>query len=522
MTLTGDQSNSTTGKTPIVLKQEKIPITTKSSKIPILEKSFKKPLGLKSNYEPVVSELRAIKFTGDLYDYQQTVLDWTKGTISGILGLDMGLGKTRTMGAKICLQKYRRTIIVLPLSILDQWRQELCTVTDITETELLTYWGTKRQTCDFEKARVVLTTYDVVKADINSEETILYLYRNGFDCIVLDEAHLIRNTSTKAFATCFKLGSSCKSKWLLTGTTIHNKYRDLVSLAEFLNMPEHTPTWFGTCSQDDLKAWRKKYYYTLKKDECNIKLPKKIIQDIYLEFDDNHKKIYGETHKEVMQLYSAYQAHPIQLNFTSLLAKITRLRQCCNHPNAMFYSKKTSEFEKPIHDNYKSSKFGEITNLIKNASPDDKFLIFSQWTQSLNMLNKWLSGSRIECLQYDGSLSAIQKNSVLADFKQSKTQVLLLNIQSGGVGLNLTCANNVIILDSWWTNALEEQAIDRVYRIGQKKQVNVYRLYMNNTIEHWMVKMKDEKKLVDKQLHNKNLRYEINREVLKQLLHAYV
>jgi SNF2 family DNA or RNA helicase len=506
-------------KIPITLKGDNV--TSKKAPIPLKSSTPKRSIPFKKRVEEPKKQLRKINFTGKLYEYQGKVLDWSSKIESGIIGLDMGLGKTATTISIICSRNYAKTIIVLPLSIIIQWKSEFKKFTDLKDGELVIYQGRKRKRADFDKARIVLTTYDVIRKDLNNFKSLIYKWKRRFDCIVLDEAHRIRNEETQTYEQCYDLGKHCQSKWLLTGTVIQNSFDDIATLVKFLNLKEHNYDWFKSADEDQIKKWRDMYYYRLMKEDCDIPLPEKSLHEHFLEFDSEHEASYKEVFAEVRKIYTDYLVDPSSMNFNCLLEKILRLRQCCNHPDAML-SEEAYQLVVNQHQNMFSAKFNKIRDIVDETPSDDKILIFSQWTHSLDLLANFLNKHGISFIKFNGKLTVDEKNEVVEEFREGSAKVMLVTITSGGVGLNLNCANHVIILDSWWNQALEEQAIDRSYRIGQTKKVEVHRLYMKDTIEEWMVEMKKEKNIIDEELHNNNAKYLVDKSKLKKLLHIYI
>jgi len=507
-------------KMPIT--QKKIEINPKVSKIKINPKEGPKIKVLTKSEMQVTqltNELLRMKFIGQLFPFQQDILKWSQSISRGILGLDMGLGKTVTMISIICDRNYEKIIIALPLQLLEQWSQEIQKFSNLKKEDICVYQGPKRNMMNFTKHRIILTTYDVIRVDMSDRTSILYQFRDQFDCIVLDEAHKIRNKETKTYESCYALGRYCESKWLLTGTVIHNQFEDFITLAGFLDVPDFNHKVIN--DQQLLQDWKKRYYYRLTKAQCHLQLPEKSLHEHHLEFDEEHWESYIDIFTEIKQIYADYVSNPTQLNFQCLLSKILRLRQCCNHPDAML-SEKFYRLEKNLHKNSHSAKFKKILEIINTSPIDDKILIFSQWEHSLTVLGKYLKENNVEYLEYNGNINIDTKNIILRKFKETSTKVLLVTLTSGGVGLNLNFANHVIIMDSWWNPALEEQAIDRVYRIGQTKKVDIHRLYMKGTIEEWLIEMKKEKHMIDSQFHEYDLCYTPNKSMLKDLLQMYI
>lgn len=220
-------------------------------------------------------EQKKLQFLGQLYPFQQEVLKWSATIPKGIIGLDMGLGKTVITLAMICEKNCHRAIVVLPLQIVEQWRMSIINFTNLEANDVCIYQGRDRKSLELVDYRIVLTTYDAIRTDMVNPESKLYKYRYAFDMMVLDEAHKIRNKKTKAYATCSELGRHISSKWLLSGTTIHNKFDDFYNLCEFLNLPGLSVEMFG----DSKKAakWRSQYYFRLTKSQCDLGLPEKSI-----------------------------------------------------------------------------------------------------------------------------------------------------------------------------------------------------------------------------------------------------
>jgi len=458
-----------------------------------------------------------MQFTGQLYPFQEDVLKWTAKNDRGIIGLDMGLGKTVITIAVICQKQYTRTLIVVPLPIIEQWKKALLEFSTLKNKSVCLYQGASRKSKSLVDYKIVLTTYETVRIDMVNKSSPLFLAVNAdfFDCLVLDEAHKIRNKKTNTNTTCTEMGVHISSKWLLTGTTIHNKFEDFYNLCVFIKIPE--------LSMENLvqKEFRDRWYFRLTKLQCNLQLPEKSIHEHALAFDETHLAEYTDLYNETKEVYEDYLARNSRSVIASLLTKILRLRQCCNHPDAILDAEKYKQSQNR-HDYLCSAKFLKSLEIIKQIPVGDKVIVFSQWEHTLNVFRSHLDRNGIKYLQYNGSLDTKERSQVLNAFRNSATQVLLITIQSGGVGLDLNFANHVILMDSWWNHALEEQAIDRVYRIGQKKKVEVHRLYMMDTIEEWMLNMKDEKQTIDTMFHEDSQIYHIDKSLLAKVLHQYI
>lgn len=456
-----------------------------------------------------------MEFTGQLYDFQMDALNWSKGLNCGIIGLDMGLGKTVITIALLCQKQYQRSLILVPLPIIEQWRTSLLKFSNLKESDVCIYQGTSRKSKNLAQYKVVITTYDVIRMDMKDKNSRLAQGKSLFDCLVLDEAHKIRNKKTCTYTSCVELGEKITSKWLLTGTTIHNKFEDFYNLCRFIQIPGLTE---DLISKKDV---RDHWYFRLTKSQCNLQLPEKFTHEYALHFDEEHQDEYHELYEETKELYDEYVADNSRSAFTGLLSKILRLRQCCNHPDAIL-DRESLKKSQNRHLDVSSAKFDKALEIVQKTPTEDKIIIFSQWEISLQLFALQLEQQKIKYLQYNGDLDTQQRNQVLNQFRTSDVQVILVTIQSGGVGLDLSFANHVIIMDNWWNSALEEQAIDRVYRIGQKKCVEVHRMYMIDSIEDWMLQLKSEKSKIDHLFHEESTIYTLNQSLLSKLLHRYI
>ncbi len=507
-------------KIPLKLKSQSLPITTQKTL-----KISKTPLIYKLKSSP---KLRQIQFIGQLHDFQTSVIEWTNSVSGGLIDLDMGLGKTAITWKIISHKLYDLTLIVVPPSLLSQWLSEGLKFTDLLPHEICIYHGPKRHQVIFEKCRVILTSFHVIQKDLNISSSPLYQIRSRLSCLVIDEAHKIRNHKTLAYQSCYELGQYCQAKWLLSGTIIHNTIDDFMTLAEFLNTPD-----FHKIQQNSIlfQEWKDTYHYRLTKAECILPLPNKYLYEHFLEFDDGHTDEYLQVLTEVKDIYKSYLNPAKPLKFSCLLSKILRLRQCCNHPNAIL-TQSDIKYEQNLYSNPYSAKFQRGIKLISETPIGDKIVIFSQWKHTLDLFSVCLKLNSITYLEYNGLMNLNQKNHIVNQFQIGSHKVLLLTTTAGGVGLNLNFANHVILLDSWWNSAVEEQAIDRTYRLGQIKDVYVHRLYMKDTIEEWLIEFKNQKKMINDNFHQEIDENDLdcdNYQILKsdktmltQLLHNFI
>jgi superfamily II DNA or RNA helicase len=389
-----------------------------------------------------------------LRPYQKSGVAWLKdraGTLGcALLADDMGLGKTLQTLASL----EGRTLVVLPRSLLGNWKQEAARFRP--DLLLRVYHGPGRK-LDPE-SRLILTTYSILKLDAE------ILCREEWDQVVLDEAHLIRNPETRAAIAASRL--QARFRIALTGTPIQNRLRDLHSLMNFL-----APGVFD--SEEELTP-RAIAPFLLRrtKDEVLTELPPKTLIDHSVPLDAGEKGLHdallNTARQELLDRLGAGETLSPLGFFESLL----RARQACCHPGLVDSSKKTAS----------SSKVGAILDLTRELlSEGHSVLLYSQWTSFLDLIEKPLR-NEAPCFRLDGS-TRDREGEVERFQTGGKPAVFLLSLQAGGVGLNLTRASHVVFCDPWWNPFVEVQAEDRAYRMGQEKPVTIHRLIAENTIE---------------------------------------
>ncbi len=433
-----------------------------------------------------------------------------------LLADEPGLGKTiQTIVAlkKLFLnKKVHRALLVVPKSTIGDGKKSLKTKTPIQwegHLELwapeLKYWTVNRddssrgdwwnsfyrdRTLDYKKpVQIFLVTYDQVRGDIKNNA----FPADYFDLIVLDEIHLIKNPNSQRALYLKKL--EARFKWGLSGTPIQNTPKDLYAIFEFLK-PEEFPTLstnqYEILSEKELLKKSKKYI--LRRLKLKNILPEKKRKEIWLELDKNQSISYQ----------SKYKIRKNKLR--DLLNKNTsdnKLRKSIN--GAFTDLLQTCNFD-PITKS--SNKIQNVVQIIKKITKNkEKVIVFSRFLDyGVYQILKHLEFNNINALLLEGSMNTEHRNTVLEDFKFNNTfNVLLSTLFTGGVGLNITEANNVIHYDHWWNPAVMFQAEDRVHRIGQKKEVNVYNLFTKNTVEEKIFKLlKSKEKMIERILSNLN------------------
>ncbi|MCP5492564.1 MAG: DEAD/DEAH box helicase [Chlamydiales bacterium] len=392
-------------------------------------------------------------FTGSLHTYQKSGLSWLsfwyRSGLGGILADEMGLGKTVQVLALFSLiQSCRPTLIVMPTSLLGQWKSEFSTF--LPNASICIHSGSNRDVQNLQKAQFVLTTYGTLLKDSDALRNI------EFELIVLDEAHIIKNPRSQTFSAAQSL--QAKARIALTGTPIQNSTEELQTLLTFC---------IGTPAQRS-----EPFILRRTKDDAGVDLPDKIEQDIFIDLEPAEQAYYDEFETAMRQGLVEKNGSTMEI-----LEGILRLRQLCCHPDLVPDGRSCSHWSK--FDHFMS----DVEELVADGR---KILIYSQFTSVLDKIEKRLSAAY---LRLDGQT---KNRADLVERYQTDPQIpiFLISLKAGGVGLNLTAADYVLLYDPWWNNAIESQAIDRAHRLGRKGRVIARRYYTNNTIESKIEQLK--------------------------------
>jgi len=450
-----------------------------------------------------------------LYTHQKNMIEWAEERKCGIIAADMGVGKSL-----VALELFRRnpikTVYVCPKAVASHIHKQYQTHLNSPVGSCFIYLGPSRNSClnqrRFEEARFIITTYNMLVQELGSETSILF--NTIWEQIFLDEAHCIRNANTLRYKSCITLKTTndCK-RWCITGTPVLNKKTDIISLSKFLKKePYTTPNWWRAVTEEKLKMWRQDCCIYVSK-ELACKLPAKIIKTVYCELLPDQQIVYDAMCVSAIDIVKKYLSK--EINFFSVLTIITRLKQVAIHPLIPTGTDDSAE----IPD---SNKFVKAKELINATPKDDKVIVFSQYTFALKLLSKYLSPD-IKSLTFTGDLSSAKRNKILDDFRSDESvKVLFISLLAGGVGLDIVEANHVIFLDPWWNSAIQDQAIDRAHRIGQKKTVYVHQLHSSGTLENWIQILQKSKYALSKQLINASTKEGPSKEDIKILYETHL
>lgn len=432
----------------------------------------------------------------ELRTYQQEGLNWLNfldsHNFGGCLADDMGLGKTIQIIAFILSQREKHghttNLVVLPTSLLFNWQEELAKFAPTVK--VLTHYGADRQksTADFQKYEVVLTTYGMLLSDIT------FLKKFRFNYIFLDESQTIKNPNSERYKAARLLQS--RNRIALTGTPVENNTFDLYGQLSFacpglLGSKQYFKDIYAipidkfeySKRATELQKKIKPFILRRTKKQVATELPEKTEMLIYCEMNTEQRRIYDLYEKEVRDFISATDEDEIHNKSMHVLTGFTRLRQICNSPVLL----------KDGHSGDHAVKIEILTEQIENKSREHKILVFSQFVEMLDLIKDKLDEKNIR-YEYLTGQTRNRGDKVQHFQNNEEVRVFLISLKAGGTGLNLTEADYVYIVDPWWNPAVENQAIDRSYRIGQTKNVVAVRMICSGTIEEKMMNLQKKKK----------------------------
>ena len=459
--------------------------------------------------------------------YQKTGFKWLKildrYKFGGILADDMGLGKTIQMLSVIVdnIEEGRASLVVSPSSLTLNWENEAKKFTE--DLKVLVIRGTlaerKRKINDIENYDLVITSYDLLKRDID-----LYNEKNyQFRYVIADEAQYLKNSNTQNAKTIKQIKAD--TRYALTGTPIENSLAELWSIFDYI-MPGYLFTYkkFKTTYEtpiikdNDENAMRKlkmliqPFILRRNKKEVLKELPDKTVTILNNEMNEEQRKIYMSYLLQAKQdISEQIDMNGFEKSQIKILAALTRLRQICCHPSLFI-------------DNYKdgSSKLNQCIEIIEDAiKGNHKILLFSGYTSMFSFIQKELEKRNIKYFKLIGSTKVDERIELVEKFNNDpEVKIFLISLKAGGTGLNLTGADIVIHYDPWWNISTENQATDRAYRIGQKKNVQVYKLITKDSIEEKIYELQKKKeKLMDNMLNTKTTF--INRFTREEIMNLF-
>ncbi|MEC1500582.1 DEAD/DEAH box helicase [Bacillus sonorensis] len=468
-------------------------------------------------------------FKGTLRAYQEDGLNWLlflrKCGFGACLADDMGLGKTIQMIAYFAYLKEKGqktpSLIIAPTSVLGNWQRELQAFAPGVSAAL--HYGPKRPRGEafqkeYKDADIVLTSYGLAHSDFDDLTSVMW------NCICLDEAQNIKNAHTKQSRSIRKLKGL--HHITLSGTPMENRLTELWSIYDFMNKG-----YLGS-----LGSFHKRFVLPIEKDrdekrieqlqqlikpfllrrtkqdqEVALNLPEKQEEKEFIPLSAEQASLYEQLVKDTFEHMTTLAGMQRKALILSMLGK---LKQICDHP--ALYLK---EFETELL-NGRSVKLEKLLELMQTIrSRQESCLIFTQYIGMGEMMKRLLETSFDEPVKFlNGSLPKLERDKIVEQFQNKEFPILILSLKAGGTGLNLTAANHVIHYDRWWNPAVENQATDRAYRIGQKRFVHVHKLITTGTIEEKIDQMLESKQsLNDQIIQSENWITELSEEELEEL-----
>lgn len=436
------------------------------------------------------------ELNAELRDYQHDGLNWLNFLDSfnfgGCLADDMGLGKTIQIIAFILSQREKRghttNLIVVPTSLLFNWQEEISRFAP--SIKVLLHYGADRPktTAHMPDYEVVLTTYGMLLSDIQ------FLKKLNFNYVFLDESQVIKNPNSERYKAARLLQS--RNRIVLTGTPVENSTFDLYSQLSFacpglLGSKQYFKDIYAIpidkfeYSKRAIELQQKIKPFILRRTKKQVakELPEKTETVIYCEMNTEQRKIYDAYEKELREFIAANDDDDLNKNSMHVLTGLTRLRQICNSPVLM----------KEGYSGENAVKIEILMEQILGKSKDHKILVFSQFVGMLDLIKTELERHNIQFEYLTGHTK--DRGEKVTHFQNNEDiRVFLISLKAGGVGLNLTKADYIYLVDPWWNPAAENQAIDRSYRIGQTKNVIAVRMICSNTVEEKILTLQKKKK----------------------------
>ncbi len=431
------------------------------------------------------AELRPYQVDG--YVWMMRLAHWAGGAI---LADDMGLGKTiQALTVLLARADLGPALVIAPTSLAFNWLREAMAFAPSLNVRLHRGAGRERTLADIGPGDVVVTSYDIAVLDRES-------WTKRFSTVVFDEAHALKNAGTQRAQAAVHIDADCRIA--LTGTPIENRIGELWSLFRVIlpgvfGSAEHfRERWVNPIERDrdpdarsGLARLIQPFVLRRTKGEVAKDLPPRTEVRIDVDLGTAARQRYDEMRSATARVLQGMDdaTRPEQHRFYVLTA-LTRLRQIACHPGLI----------DPTWTGG-SPKLDALVNLVRELKEGGRrVLVFSQFTEHLRLAAEALSDNDIRYRYLDGTTSPKQRDDEVSAFMAGEGDAFLLSIKAGGVGLNLTAASDVVILDPWWNPAVEDQAADRAHRIGQQRAVTIYRLVARNTVEEQMLDLHVEKR----------------------------
>ena len=452
--------------------------------------------------DQLVETTEGAGFRGELRHYQRRALSWmqflARTGLGGCLADDMGLGKTATTLAHL-LERPGPHLVVCPLSVVHNWEAEAHRFTP--GRTIVVHHGSDRQRADgpalfgLGDADIVITTYGLLPRDLDALVSI------DWTTVVLDEAQMVKNPSTRAARAVRKLRAA--QKLALTGTPVENRLSELWAILDACNpgllgsqqrFREQYASAIERNNDEEVAARLRRLTqpFVLRRTKADKRLlpdlPDKIEQIAYAQLTKEQATLYQGVVDQL--LVDAKELEGMQRR-GRVLAALTRLKQICNHP-----AHALKDGSRLGGRSGKLNRFDELVAELLDL--DERALVFTQFREMGDLLQVHLrSRFRLEAPFLHGGVVRARRDRMVADFQAGGgSPLLVVSLRAGGTGLNLTAASQVIHYDRWWNPAVEDQATDRAWRLGQRRTVNDHKLVCQGTVEERIGEVIDEKRAI--------------------------
>lgn len=460
---------------------------------------------LKDNHSikpvPAPAHLKSV-----LRPYQESGFQWLnylrEVQWGGILADDMGLGKTiQALSFLHHLKEENgslKALVVCPTTLMFNWQNEIQKFTPNLTFSIHHGGGRSKENLADPAIDVIITTYGTLRSDIKQFVDV------AFDYVILDESQAIKNPSSKVTKAAGLL--KARNRLCLSGTPLQNNTFDIFAQMNFLN-----PGMLGSVEffkqefsvpidkfgekeqKDHLRKLLYPFILRRTKEQVAKDLPEKQEMVLFCEMGDEQRKIYDAYRNDYRdKILGVVENQGIQKSQLTILQGLMKLRQICDSPAIV------KEEERFPNVSVKLEEIGrEITENISNH----KALVFSQFLGMLALIKEKMKELGVDYEYFDGSSTVAERERSIHRFQNDENcRVFLISLKAGGVGLNLTAADYVYIVDPWWNPAVEQQAIDRTHRIGQTKNIFAYRMICTDTVEDKILKLQERKRNLAKDL----------------------
>ena len=480
----------------LVLQKHHIALAQELQQNNLLQLTLSRKLEQLRDFDRIEDYPLPITFKGTLRPYQQAGYNWMRFLneyrFGGCLADDMGLGKTVQTLALLAYEKENNpdatSLLVMPTSLIYNWELEARKFAP--RLRILTYTGTQRikNSKRFAKYDLVITSYGITRMDVDILKEFYFNY------IILDESQAIKNPGSIISKAVNELNS--RQRLILTGTPVENGTMDLWSQMNFINKgllgTQHMfkKQFLEPIEKKNDMEKAKKLHALIKpfimrrlKSQVATDLPEKVIHVKYSTMTADQEAAYEKVKSYYREKIISELGMPGAKNQQFMLLRgLTQLRQIANHPRMADAS---------YHGD--SGKLEDVIHMVQEtASEGHKVLVFSQFVRHLAIVQEFLDKEKIKYAYLDGTTKDRQAQ-VKAFQENDEVKVFLISLKAGGVGLNLTKAEYVFLLDPWWNPAVEAQAIDRAHRIGQENKVIIYKFITRETVEEKIMALQERK-----------------------------